>query len=392
MIVIGLISGTSHDGVDVAAVDFRLGGDTLRGRLLAAATEPYPPRLRARLVAALPPATTSAEAVCRLDTELGQAFAAAAAGALARLPDGAADLLCTAGQTVFHGVEDGRVWGTLQLGQPAFLAEATGLPVVSGLRARDVAAGGHGAPLVSMLDVLTLAELAAPDPNAPVAALNLGGIANVTLVRPGVPPMAYDVGPANALIDAAMVRLSDGRASLDEGGRMAASGRVDGALLEELLAEPYYRRSPPKTTGKELFNGAYLDARAGGVNDADLVATLTALTAEVVARELCASGARRILVSGGGTHNETLMDWLAERIPPASLATTEALGLPVEAKEAMAFALIGWLTAHGLPGSVASCTGATDDRVLGSIAPGAGPLRLPRPVPMPTRLVMDASA
>ena len=183
MIVIGLISGTSHDGIDVAAVDFRLESDTLRGRLLASGTEPYPPELHERLVAALPPAATSAEAVCRLDADLGRAFAAAAGATLARLPGGEVALLCTAGQTVFHGVEDRRVWGTLQLGQAAFIAEATGLPVVSEVRPRDVAAGGQGAPLVAILDVLALAGFSSPDEGAPVAALNLGGIAGASLMR-----------------------------------------------------------------------------------------------------------------------------------------------------------------------------------------------------------------
>jgi anhydro-N-acetylmuramic acid kinase len=384
--VIGLISGTSHDGIDAAAVDFRLEGETLHGTLLATECRPYEPRLRARLIEALPPAAAGLEEICRLDVEIGQAFARAALDVLELLPGAHADLVCSHGQTVFHGVEGGEAWGTLQVGQPAWIAEATGLPVVSDLRSRDITAGGQGAPLVPILDALVLAGEAAP-----VAALNLGGIANVTVLSRGEDPIAYDLGPANALIDAAMMHVTDGREAFDADGREAAGGAVDAALLAALLDEPYYRLPPPKTTGKELFHGAYLAERAGSVSGRDLVATATALTAEVVARAMRDHGVERVLVSGGGARNPTLMAWIAERLPGVEIAGTDAVGLPPDAKEAIAFALLGWLSAHGLPGSVASCTGASAARVLGSFTPGRDPLAARPAAAMPRRLVMEAA-
>jgi anhydro-N-acetylmuramic acid kinase len=386
MRVIGLMSGTSHDGIDSAAVDFAIDGDTLRAQLLARASTPYPAALRQRLLDALPPGSVSLEEVCRLDAEIGQAFAAAAQATLEQLPDRHADLVCSHGQTVFHGVgDDGRVWGTLQLGQPAWIAERAGLPVVSDLRTRDVAAGGQGAPLVGVVDELLLGGL-----DETVAALNLGGIANVTVLVSGQTVAAYDIGPANALIDAAVAANTDGRELYDADGRAAARGRVDAALLQALLADPYYDTPLPKTTGKERFNGAYLAARCGDVTGDDLVATVTALTAEVVARDLLACGVERVLVSGGGVRNPTLMGMLAERLPGVRLGSSDELGAPPDDKEAIAFALLGWLTAHGLPGSLARCTGAAGERVLGSITPGREPLRLPDAVErMPRRLVIE---
>lgn len=314
--------------------------------------------------------------VCRLDTLIGQAFAAVADDLARTACGGRAELVCSHGQTVYHWVEDGRTRGTLQLGQPAWIAERTGLPVVSDVRARDVAAGGQGAPLVSVLDVLLLGGL-----DGPAAALNLGGIANLTFVRPGQDPIAYDTGPGNALIDAAVRELSSGREHLDERGRRAAGGRVDRGLLARLLDDPFYRRPPPKTTGKERFHAAYLRERLGeeGAAGDDLVATVTALTVETVGSELERLGARLVYVSGGGTRNPTLMSWLRGRVPGVGIAVSDELGVPERSKEALAFAVLGFLTAHGLPASVPSCTGAPGPRVLGSLTPGQAPLRLPEP-------------
>lgn len=387
MIVLGLISGTSHDGIDGAAVELRADGDLLRARLLASATTPYAERLRERLVAALPPAKAGVEELCRLDVEIGDAFAAAARGLVEQLPAGSDPaLVCSHGQTVFHGVEGGVAWGTLQVGQPARIAEATGLPVVADLRARDIAAGGQGAPLVAILDQLALAD---STEDGRTAALNLGGIANVTVTDARGSLVSYDIGPANALIDAAMVATSDGRHAYDAAGATAGAGDVDLDLLERLLDEPYYALPAPKSTGKELFNGAYLAERAGGVTGPDLVATATALTVEVVSLELRRLGATRVLVAGGGVHNETLMGGLAAELPRVELLTSDAIGLPPDAKEAVAFALLGWLSVHGLTGSVPSATGARGARVLGALTPGRRPLALPGPVAMPARLRME---
>jgi anhydro-N-acetylmuramic acid kinase len=367
--VLGLISGTSHDGIDAAVVDFALDGEVLHGRVTAATSTPYDPGLRARIRAALPPATTTLAEVCALDTLIGQAFAGAAAAA----PP--VDAVCSHGQTVYHWVEGTRALGTLQIGQPAWIAERLGVPVVSDVRSRDVAAGGQGAPLVSHLDTLLLAGLPGR-----TAALNLGGIANIT-----VPPLAWDIGPANALIDAAVLRTGAHPAGFDVDGAVAARGRVDEALLADLLAEPYYRLPPPKSTGKELFHEGYLDPFPG-IETVDLVATLTALTARTVAHAVRGAGVDTLVVSGGGAANPTLMAMLGAELPGVRLVPSADLGAPRDAKEAIAFALIGWLTLHGLPATLPSCTGATGERILGTITPGAGPLRLPEPATAPTAL------
>ena len=200
MRVVGMISGTSMDGIDVAVADLQFAGDTVELRPLGAASREYPAELRARVGAVLPPAATTAEEVCRLDTLVGQAFAAAATFAVDELGAGAVDLIVSHGQTIFHWVDPGgRRRGTLQVGQPAWIVEATGIPVVADLRSRDIAAGGHGAPLASTLDELLLGGS-----GETAAALNLGGISNMTVVGPDAPTIAFDIGPANALIDAAV--------------------------------------------------------------------------------------------------------------------------------------------------------------------------------------------
>ncbi|WP_327044094.1 anhydro-N-acetylmuramic acid kinase [Microbispora sp. NBC_01189] len=397
MRVLGLISGTSHDGIDTALVDWVAEG-VVEGVVEHTGTTPYAPESRAAILAALPPNTTDMGAVCRLDTLVGRAFAEAAAGC----PP--ADLVCSHGQTLYHWVEDGRARGTLQLGEAAWIAERLGVPVVSNLRARDVAAGGQGAPLVSAFDLPLLAGLAqSPEPPGPVGrpgALNLGGIANLT-VAPGASrydhaenhagcaaPLAYDTGPASALMDAA-VFAATGR-PYDEDGRLAAAGRVHDGLLAELLAEPYYHRPPPRTTGKELFHGGYLDRVAGpyGLGLPDLVATLAALTAETVAAEIRRHRLGTVVVSGGGLRNPVLMRELRERSGSGvRMLTSDHLGVPPDAKEAVAFSYLGWLTAHGLPGTVPACTGASGPRVLGSLTPGRGPLRLPAPLAAPPRVI-----
>jgi anhydro-N-acetylmuramic acid kinase len=377
--VLGMISGTSHDGIDAAVVEFGLRDGLLRGTVLYTATTPYDAGLRAHLLRTLPPAELRFADVCQLDTLIGQAFAEVAAEAIAH--SGPVDLICSHGQTVYHWVEGQRALGTLQLGQPAWIAERTGAPVVADLRIRDITAGGHGAPLVSQMDTLLLSDL----PGNP-AALNLGGIANMTLLRGPRGPLAYDIGPANTLIDAAVTSSSGGTLGYDEGGRLASAGRVDGGLLAELLCEPYYALPAPKTTGKELFNAAYLEAalaRRSGLRTEDIVATVTALTAETVAAEVRRHGVDALVVSGGGCANPTLMAMLRERLPTVTVRPSTEFGAPTDAKEAIAFALIGWHTAHGLPSVVPSCTGARAARILGAIVPGAGPLRLPAPLAQP---------
>ncbi|MET9432426.1 anhydro-N-acetylmuramic acid kinase, partial [Streptomyces sp. NPDC003036] len=375
MRVIGMMSGTSYDAVDAAAADLALDGDTLVLRPLGLVSAGYEEELRAALAAALPPAATTMKDVCALDTRIGQAFAALAVRACRELCGGRADLIVSHGQTVHHWVEDGRVHGTLQLGEPAWIAEATGLPVVSGLRTRDVAAGGQGAPLVSLVDVMWLRGR----PGVPVA-LNLGGIANLTVAAGPGAPLAFDTGPGNALIDAAAHHVTGGRLRYDEDGALAARGAVDAELLRRLLAEPYYAAPPPKTTGKELFHLPYLLAALDGrgpLRPQDLLATLTELTARTVADAVRSAGATEVVASGGGTRNPVLMARLRAALGGVPVRGSDTLGLPSAAKEAYAFAVLGFLTAHGLPGTVPACTGARHASVLGSLTPGRGGLRLP---------------
>ncbi|MFJ8076902.1 anhydro-N-acetylmuramic acid kinase [Streptomyces sp. NPDC096176] len=377
MRVVGLMSGTSFDAIDAAAADIALVDGTLVVTPLGMLGERYDDELRAALAAALPPAATTMAQVCRLDTRIGQAFAAAAVRADRELCAGRAELIASHGQTVYHWVEDGRVHGTLQLGQPAWIAEATGCPVVADFRPRDVAAGGQGAPLVSLVDVLWLRGR----PGVPVA-LNLGGIANVTAAGASGDPVAFDTGPANALIDAAVTDLTGGRAVYDEDGALAAAGQVHAPLLERLLREPYYRLPPPKTTGKELFHADHLRAALSGFEALaaeDVVATLTRLTARTVADAVRPLGASEVIASGGGTRNPALMSTLRAELAGTPLRTSDELGVPAAAKEAYAFAVLGFLAVHGLAGTVPACTGAREARVLGSLTPGNRPLVLPPP-------------
>ncbi len=375
MRVLGMISGTSHDGIDIAIVDFTEAGETVDARIEYTASTPYAPELRTRLLDSLPPAAVSFDVACELDTAIGQAFADAAAAALeqhaAAGRGGAVDLVCTHGQTVFHWVEGGRARGTLQLGQPAWIAEKTQLAVVSDVRAADIAAGGQGAPLVPILDQILLARYV--DGGTRAAALNLGGIANVTVCAPDTEPTAWDIGPANALIDAVVTAPSATTDTFDRDGALAAAGSVDPTLLEALLDELYYALPAPKSSGKELFHLEYVtsklaDARAE-LSLADLVATLTELTARTVADAVSGAQAQVLIVSGGGVRNPTMIGRIAALLPQVDVRPSDDLGVPSDDKEAVAFALIGWATAHGLPANVASCTGATGPRVLGRITP-----------------------
>jgi len=387
MRIIGMMSGTSYDAIDAAAADIRLEQDTVVLTPLGLVSRGYPADLQAAIAAALPPAATTLERVCRLDTGIGQAFAELADRANNELCDGKADLVASHGQTVFHWVDGGAVLGTLQIGQPAWIAERTGCPVVGDFRPRDVAAGGQGAPLVSIFDVLWLRGR----PGVAVA-VNLGGIANITVA--GSDPIAFDTGPANALIDAAITHQSAGALTFDRDGKLAAAGRVRPELLDRLLAEPYYRRPAPKSTGKELFHLDHLMRALDGLPqlpDEDVIATLTMLTARTVADAVRQVGATELIASGGGTLNPTLMAMLRGELPGIGVSTSDQLGLPSAAKEALAFAVLGFLTAHGLPGTIPSCTGARHASVLGSVTPGRHGLPRPDgPVVVPTRLRIEA--
>jgi anhydro-N-acetylmuramic acid kinase len=389
MTVIGLISGTSYDAVDAAAARMRLVGDTLFLAPLGLHSVPVPAPLRARIAAALPPHHTTVAEICRLDTEIGQLFGSVAADANAALTGGAADLVSSHGQTVYHWVDGRTALGTLQLGEPAWVAEASGLPVVSGLRTRDIARGGQGAPLASLLDALLVLG-----DDRTAGSLNLGGIANITVWSGPDGIVAYDIGPASALMDSAVADATGGRERMDTGGVRAARGKVDAGLLTLLLAEPYYRLLPPKSTGKELFHAGYLRAMAGEleVPPDDLLATLTELTAILVARSCREHGVRRLFVAGGGIRNPALMGRIRALTTPARVIAFDDLGMSAQGKEAYTMAVIGFLTVHGLPATIPSATGAAAGSVLGSLTPGAAPLRLPAPArSFPSRITIEAT-
>lgn len=388
MNVMGIISGTSMDGIDVAAARFELDDDLVTLLPLGHTSIPYRESLRKELEAALPPAETTSAAICRLDNLVGQAFSAAAETSIAEFARDT-ELVVSHGQTIFHWVEGGEALGSLQIGQPAWIASRTGLPVVADLRVADIAAGGHGAPLAGLFDALLLGGT-----EMTRASLNLGGISNITVVGGGVEPIAYDVGPANALIDAAVARVTGGAASFDADGKIAARGRVHKELLDELLTEPYYRQPPPKTTGKELFHLPYLlnaASKVGEVSGDDLVATATAIAAVTVAQACAAHGVDEVIAAGGGVHNPTLMKMLSEELGDIPIRPIEELGMPSAAKESYFIALIGYLTVHGLAGNLPAATGASGPVTLGALLPGRDGFNLPSPASVqPTRLQIIA--
>lgn len=378
--IAGMMSGTSFDAVDVAVAEFDQHGTTLHCRPIGMISQDIDPALRDRIAALLPPGACTIEEVCRLDTELGQLFAGVASTALTEL--GSVDLVVSHGQTVYHWVEQRAALGTLQLGAPAWIAEATGTPVLSDLRTRDIARGGQGAPLAAIFDTLLLLS-----DDVRRGSLNLGGIANITVRDDTV--LGYDLGPAGALTDLAVSRATGGAERMDTDGIRAARGTVQPDLLDRLLDEPYYRLDPPKSTGKELFDADHLAARIGTEDLAldDLVATLTELTATLVARACERHRLQELVAAGGGVRNPTLMRRIERLSPQTRIRRIEDFGIPAQAKEAYLMALVGYLSWHGLPGTLAEATGAAS--VLGSITPGSRRLQLPtEQIPAPERMVI----
>jgi anhydro-N-acetylmuramic acid kinase len=361
-LVVGLMSGTSLDGMDAALV--RFAGPT-HAELVAFASRPYDAEERSELRAALE-GRAAAPALARLHVRIGE-WAAEAVQAVLHAADVRADELdgiAFPGQTIWH--EPPLV--SWQLGEPAVLAEAFGVRVVSGFRARDVAAGGQGAPLVPMADLLLFGDAARNR-----VLLNLGGMANVTLVPAGgreAGTVAFDTGPGMSIIDAVAHRVDESLAC-DLDGALAAAGRVDEAVLAELLADPYFDADPPKSTGREHFGDAYAGALHARVPGADGVATAVALTARSVADAVrrWTPGAGEVIVSGGGVHHPGLMASLARLLAPIPVERFDELIFDGDAKEAVAFALLGYLTLHGQPGNLPAATGARGARILGSITP-----------------------
>jgi anhydro-N-acetylmuramic acid kinase len=383
MMVIGLMSGTSADGIDAALVEISAGDATARDwRLLKHITTPHTQAMRDEILTCARANTSTVDRVCALNAALGEAFAAAVIDVAhqAGVPLGQIDLIGSHGQTAWHIPGQ----ATLQLGEPAVIAERTGATVVSHFRARDIAAGGQGAPLVAYVDALLLTH-----PNKTRAAQNIGGIANVTFLPSGEigggsisslqSPMAFDTGPGNMLMDDAVRRMTHGAQQCDLDGAIAVRGQIDGALLEELLDHPFLQAQPPKTTGRETFGAQFgeaiwAQAAERGLQPEDVVATLTMFTAASIAqayRQFLPAQPEEVIVSGGGARNPALMRMLQAQLgPSACVIPSDAVGLPCDAKEAIAFALLACETVHNRPGNLPAATGARRAVVLGSITPG----------------------
>ncbi len=374
--VLGLMSGTSCDGVDALAVRLELTEGGLVWEVLDRASRAYPPDLRARLLATLDPATSDVATITQLHTEIGD-FCADLAETL-----GSYDLVALSGQTVFHipRPDAARGWhtrSTLQLGEPARVAERVGRPVYSGFRQSDMAAGGQGAPLVAFADLKLFHE-----PGRAMAVHNLGGISNLTYVPADGDPagvVAFDTGPGNCLLDEAASYYFG--LEYDASGALAARGQVHEDVLGVLLTHPYYALPYPKTTGREVFSLAACRDALAGLSGVDALATLTALTAETVARAYRPLGdLRRVVVAGGGAYNATLMDALRVRLNAARGAETgvevEALafrGASARDREALCFAVLGYYAHYDLPNTLPHVTGARHAVVAGSWTGGVTP-------------------
>lgn len=389
---VGLISGTSMDGIDAAAVEIAEGTPprvTLRQYLL----HPYPAAVHEALLDLCRGGAGTALLACRLDMVLGEIFAEAASAVIAGAgwqPEGVL-LVGSHGQTTVSDMSSAtlagwRSYATQQLGNPAVIAERTGITVVSDFRSRDIAAGGRGAPLVPLLDLLLFGT-----PGRPRALLNLGGIANLALLPASLDParvVGFDTGPANLPMDAVMRLTSGGRERYDPEGRNAAQGEVRQDVLAHLLAHPFVQAPPPKATGSEDFGEAFaatLLASYPELSRADLLATLACFAAEAAAaglRRWAPAGEvpEEVLAAGGGTHNRVLMRQLERALAPTPLRTLADAGGQVDAKEAILFAVLGYLTLCGKPGNLPSVTGAAHAVPLGSITPGRAGIDLRGPL------------
>lgn len=373
IVAAGVMSGTSADGIDVALTRIGRGGGRLELESLGFRTVPYPAAIRDRLFRCFANEATPRE-LCLLHAALGELYADAVAAAV-EATGAPVDYVACHGQTIWHepepvGAGEPAAWnrGTLQLGEAARIAVRLGVPVVSDFRQQDLALGGQGAPLVPYFDYLVFA-----DPQESRALQNLGGIGNVAYLPAGGSPedtIAFDTGPGNALMDAAASLATGGRLTCDLNGELAAGGPVNLRLLDELLREPYLHQAPPKSTGRELFSAARVQEWwDGGVQGAELVSTLTQFTVETVASAYrqWLGPIDRIIVGGGGANNPELMRRLGNALAPAVVTTSREFGVDSDAKEALAFAVLGYETLRGEPSNVPSATGASRPCVQGKI-------------------------
>jgi anhydro-N-acetylmuramic acid kinase len=363
------MSGTSADGIDAALCRLSGTGETLRAELLAFRCYPFDPSFRRDLLALFTPDAPVGE-VCTMNVLLGRKFAEAALDLIREAGVGEVDLIASHGQTICHLPEAG---ATLQIGEPAVIAELTGTLVAADFRPRDMAAGGQGAPLVPYADWVLFR-----DPEKTRAIQNLGGIANVTVLPAagGLDRLlAFDTGPGNMVIDGLASALSGNRLAYDHDGAWAAQGKMDEGLLSELTHHPFLSRRPPKSTGREEFGAPFVTElleRGRGMAAEDLLATATAFTAESIAAAyrdfvLPAFPLDEVILGGGGSYNLTLRKMLEERLPGIAVRLHEDFGINGEAKEALAFAILGNETVLGRPANVPSATGARHSVVLGEI-------------------------
>src|SRR6266436_8375515 len=359
MRVAGIMSGTSLDGIDVAIVDIE-GGDV---RTVAFRTTPYTALMRRAILDVSDTDTTTAS-ISRLSFRLGELYAKAVLETCRRknVPVSGIHLIGCHGQTIYH--ESGR--NTLQIGEAAVVAERTGIPVVSDFRTRDIAAGGKGAPLVPFVDHLLFRSRSRNR-----VALNIGGIANITAIPKRGDVVAFDTGPGNMVIDALVTLHTEGRQKFDRGGRIAATGKVNDRLFGKLLLDSYYRATPPKSAGREQYGAEFVRRLLKSKSSLpDLIATATVFTAATIAVgvERFAGGCDELIVSGGGAHNPQIMGHLAALLPHVAIATSSDYGVDVDAKEAVAFAILANQTWRRRPSNLPSATGARRPVILGKIS------------------------
>ena len=383
MLVVGLMSGTSGDGVDAALVEIAGRGRTLKAKTLAAHTVAYPRSLQQRILSASVSGTVAE--VCHLNVLLGEWFAKAALRVIkqAKRQPGKVALIGSHGQTLHHlphgvpvpGV--GTIRSTLQIAEPAVIAERTGITTVANFRTRDMAAGGQGAPLAPVAHALLMKHA-----RRSRLIVNLGGISNVTYVPKGgdlAGVQAFDTGPANMVLDSLMARLTEGRLTMDRGGKLAMKGQVDSQLLKTLLAHPFLSQRPPKSTGREAFGPELIDVlisiqQQRGLSVEDLLATCSLWTAKAVgtARRWIKGEIDEVVVGGGGVRNRAIMAHLATVFAPVPVTTFDAIGWDSKSFEAVAFALMAYQTVTGQWGNIPSVTGASHPVILGTIVP-SGP-------------------
>ncbi|CAM3037156.1 anhydro-N-acetylmuramic acid kinase [Paenibacillus sediminis] len=381
--VVGLMSGTSLDGIDVAIARIEGCGLDSQVELLHYYSRPYEPVLRERLKSLCTVEYSNVALVCGMNSFLADRFAEAVheAAREAGMDMGSIDFISSHGQTVWHIPEADAydlllVRSTLQLGDISVLAKRAGKPVVGDFRPADIAVGGQGAPLAPYGDLILFRH---PDKGRLLQ--NVGGIGNCTALPAGCSAadvFAFDTGPGNMIIDQVVLVLTEGRASYDEGGTWAAQGSVDEALVSEMMSHPYFLLAPPKSTGREVFGKAYASAfiakaKERGLSDADIVATATSFTAHSIAdgyqkHVIPRCRIDEVIVTGGGAHNQTLLRMLADLLPEQSVMTSESLGFNDDAKEAVIFALLGNDFMNGISNNLPSATGAAHPTIMGKLA------------------------